>query len=406
MSSSPATDASAAAAAAQPPASNKDWLAEVATQLEAEAGNLPADLQSVKSALASSAKQLRTPEAQEVAKELDVKKQIKAVQERYGDVMKEEQTLKDKSAVVNAKYKRHKKERDRVQGITDGTSHVKLIGYDFKTYTAESMEHTNVYSEEEKQREAMRLDTLNAETAQLEEESKDTQKQLKEYRNTEAFLEAKAAYDEVKKLGPEVKAQLAIKVGTGALAQRAINTKAKAFEKQQNDFLKNSKLENAEKNASGLREENLALNAKVSTLESKYADLQARHEELVQSNQTSVGGGDPALKSKVEELEDEKKNFSKKLERIENKNKRLTIEYTMTVEAITALPDGAEIIKKLRVDMDATVNDADKSKEVLERASQAVAKKRKERSTNATGGGESSVARKRPAPGARSAPSA
>ena len=34
------------------------------------------------------------------------------------------------------------------------------------------MEHTNVYSEE-KQREAMRLNTLNKETAQLEEESKD-----------------------------------------------------------------------------------------------------------------------------------------------------------------------------------------------------------------------------------------
>ena len=203
MSSSTATDASAAAAAAQPPASNKDWLAEVATQLEAEAGNLPADLQSVKSTLASSAKQLRTPEAQEVAKELDAKKQVKAIQEKYGDVMKEEQKLKDESAVVNAKYKRHKKERDRVQGITNGTSHVKLIGYDFKTYTAESMEHTNVYSEEEKQREAMRLDTLNKETAQLEEESKDAQKQLKEYRKTDAFLEAKAAYDEAKKLGPD-----------------------------------------------------------------------------------------------------------------------------------------------------------------------------------------------------------
>ena len=378
----------------------------MATQLEAEAGNLPADLQSVKSTLASSAKQLRTPEAQEVAKELDAKKQVKAIQEKYGDVMKEEQKLKDESAVVNAKYKRHKKERDRVQGITNGTSHVKLIGYDFKTYTAESMEHTNVYSEEEKQREAMRLDTLNKETAQLEEESKDAQKQLKEYRKTDAFLEAKAAYDEAKKLGPAVKTQLAIKVSTGALAQRAINTKAKAFEKQQDDFLKDSKLENAEKNASGLREENLALNAKVSTLESKYADLQARHEELIQSNQTSVGGNDAALKSQVEELEDEKKNFSKKLERIENKNKRLTIEYTMTLEAIAALPDGAEIIKKLRIDMDATVNDADKSKEVLERASQAVAKKRKERSTSAAGGGESSVARKRPTPGARSAPSA
>ena len=117
---------SSTAAAPQTPESNKDWLAEVATQLEAEAGNLPDEMQAVKAKLASSAAQLRTPEAAEIVKELDIKKKVNAVKESHGSTMEHMQRLKNNAEVANAKYKRHKSERDRIDAITKGKVHISI----------------------------------------------------------------------------------------------------------------------------------------------------------------------------------------------------------------------------------------------------------------------------------------
>lgn len=409
MSSSTAANAASApspAAAAQPPASNKDWLETVATQLEAEAGNLPAGMQSVKAALASSAQQLRTPEAAAVAKEIEIKKQVQTIKEEYGNFIEEEQKLKDASSVANAEYQRHKKERDRVDLITKGDSHVKLIGYNFEEVTFESMEHTSVYSEEEKQLQATRLDTLNAKTAQLEERAKAAKKALNAFRKSEEFVEAKDAYDEAKKFGPAAKAELAIKVGTAALQQRALNTRQNKLEAKQEAFLKDSKLENAEKNVSALSEQNFALNAKVSKLESELADLKTRHQELVQSNQASVGGGDAALQSKVDELEAEKKNCFRALQKSETKNKKLTIENTLAFEFLAALPDGTAHTKELNATIEIAINDSEKGQQILDRASKAVSSKKRQAASSAAAGGATSGPRKRPAPAPRPTASA
>ena len=369
---------SSTAAAPQTPESNKDWLAEVATQLEAEAGNLPDEMQAVKAKLASSAAQLRTPEAAEIVKELDIKKKVNAVKESHGSTMEHMQRLKNNAEVANAKYKRHKSERDRIDAITKGNAPIKMIGWDFAAGTVESLEHTSTYSEEEQAAAAIRLDTLNAETAQLEETAKEAKKAVAEYRKDDDFAEASTAYDAARKLGPAAKTALATKVNGEALEQRSINAKHRKVNAKVEAFHKDSKLENAEKNVSALTEQNLALNAKVSTLESKYAELETRHEELVQSNETAASGGDAAaLQAQLTELETEKKGWERTIERSERRNKKMLIENALLIEHIRGLPDGETRIKKLDDETAATIQDADKSKAILDAATAARTKKRK-----------------------------
>lgn len=385
------------AAAPQTPESNKDWLAEVATQLEAEAGNLPDEMQAVKAKLASSAAQLRTPEAAEIVKELDIKKKVNAVKESHGSAMEHMQRLKNEAEVANAKYQRHKLERDRIDAITKGNAPIKLIGWDFAAGTVESLEHTSTYSEEEQAAAATRLDTLNAETAQLEETAKEAKKAVAEYRKDDDFVEASTAYDAARKLGPAAKSALATKVNGEALEQRAINAKHRKVNAKVEAFHKDSKLENAEKNVSALTEQNLALNAKVSTLESKYAELETRHEELVQSNETAASGGDAAaLQTQLAELETEKKGWERTIERAERRNKKMLIENALLIEHIRGLPDGEARLKKLDDEIANTILDADKSKAILDAAAAARTKKRKA-GGSAGDGSTGAGARKRPA---------
>ena len=385
------------AAAPQTPASNKDWLADVATQLEAEAGNLPDEMQAVKAKLASSAAQLRTPEAAELVKELDIKKKVNSIKESYGSSMEHMQKLKNAAEVANAKYLRHKSERDRVDAITKGNAPIKLIGWNFAAGTVESLEHTSTYTEEEQAAAATRLDTLNSETAQLEEKAKEAKKAVAEYRKDDGFVEAASAYDAARKLGPAAKSALATKVDSEALEQRAISAKHRKLNAKVEAFHKDSKLENAEKNVSALTEQNLALNSKVSNLESKYAELETRHKELVASNETAApGGGDAALQSKVDELETEKKGWEKTIERAERRNKKMLIENALLIEHIRGLPDGEARLKKLDDEIANTIQDADKSKAILDATAAARTKKRKT-GGSAGDGSTSAGARKRPA---------
>jgi len=402
MSSSTAADANAAAAAAAPagapetPASNKDWLADVATQLEAEAGNLPDEMQAVKAKLASSAQQLRAPEAAAVVKELEVKKQVKSIKDAHGSAMEHMQKLKNEAEVANAKYMRHKKERDRVDAITKGTAPIKLIGWNFEAATVESLEHTSTYTTEEMEREAMRLDTLNAETERLEEKAKDAKKAVAEYRKADEFSEAKDAFDAGRKLGRAARDELATKVNEEALEQRAINTKHRKLNAKVEAFHMESKLENAEKNVVSLTEQNLALNAKVSNLESKHAELETRHNELIKSNETAGSGGDSAgLQAQLTELENEKKGWEKTIERAERRNKKMIIANALMNARIRGLPNGEAHLKALDDEIAATIQDAEKSKAILDAAAAARTTKRKA-DGSAGDGSTSAGARKRP----------